>query len=176
MALNEIMHFISNRMQLNRMSKAGQIIALGNGIYAHPSLDPLTASVIAVSRYYPKAIISNITALVIHGLSDERLDKIDVDIERTTSIRNKMLRTHRVAKNRLLGVTYIEYGGEKIRIYDVERALCDAYILDPEGPIFLKALKRYFKKEKPNIARITAYDRKLKTNVLRHLRQELADA
>ena len=41
---------------------------------------------IAASRFYPQAVISNITGLLVHNLSDEPVERIDVDIERSRSI------------------------------------------------------------------------------------------
>lgn len=66
------------------VGKKGYAVVGACALYfnAHPSLDLFTASLIATARYYPKAVISNITALVIHSLSDEGIDRIDVDIPR----------------------------------------------------------------------------------------------
>lgn len=172
----ELLEVLGSRVATKRIADAGEITPLGSGIYASPGLDPFTAAVIATARFYPKTIISNITALVIHGLSDESIDRVDVDLERTRTIRNRLLRVHRVSKTRLIGMTTIVFHGEKIRIYDLERTLCEAYKIDPSGPIFFKALKQYVKSGKVAAERIAKYDSKLGTNVLRHLRQELAGA
>ncbi|MFW7382163.1 MAG: type IV toxin-antitoxin system AbiEi family antitoxin domain-containing protein [Oligoflexus sp.] len=175
MKASELAPYISTRTQLRRMVEAGKLIALGSGIYAHPTLDPFTASLIAAAKYYPTAVISNITALVIHGLSDERVDRIDVDIPRNSSIRNRLLCTHRVPDHKIVGAIKLDYNGHKIRVYCQERALCDAYRIDPDGPIFLKAMKRYVKNGGTNADLIAEYDEVVSTNVLRSLRQELAD-
>jgi len=175
MRASELAPYISTRTQLRRMVDAGELLAIGSGFYAHPSLDPFVASVIATSRYYSKAVFSNITALVIHGLSDERVDRIDVDIPRASSIRNKLLRVHRVSAKNIIGFIRLDYHGQKLKIYCKERALCDAYRIDPEGPLFLKAVKRYAKTGEVDADLIAKYDDALSTNVLRSLRQELAD-
>jgi predicted transcriptional regulator of viral defense system len=167
--------YVSSGKQLRRMAETGELIAIGAGIYAHPSMDPFTASVIAIARFYPKAIISNITALAIHGLTDERIDRIDVDIPTITSIRNKLVFAHRVPDKHLVGVIRMNFHDHKIRIYDKERALCDAYRIDPDGPIFLKAVKRYVKAGKIDPDRIAKYDKILSTKALRSITQELAD-
>jgi predicted transcriptional regulator of viral defense system len=146
------------------------------GIYASTELDPFVAAVLATAKYYPSAIISGITALQIHELAQEYVEKIDVDISRGTSIRNKMLQVHRVPSQRLIGMMELKFHGSKIRIYDIERTLCEAYHLDPSGPLFFKALKRYVARGKVKASQIQKYDQKLKTHVLMHLRQELADA
>lgn len=157
------------------MVEAGQIVYLGTGIYSHPSIDPFAASIIAIARYYPNAIISNITALVVHELTDERVDRIDVDIPRNSSIRNKLISAHRVPEKNILGMIRLPYHGQKIRIYCKERALCDAYRIDPEGPLFLKSMKRYVKAGNVDPDRIAKYDMLLSTNALRAFRQEIAD-
>ena len=175
MRASELSSFVSTRTQLRRYVDSGFLIALGSGIYAHPELDPFTAAVVAVARYYPSAVISNVTAMVIHGLSDERIDRIDVDIPRDKSIRNKLIRAHRVAKEHIVGLIHQSFHGHKIQIYTRERTLCDAYHLDPEGPLFLKAIKRYVKSKEVDSDTIAFFDKVLKTNVLRSLTQELAD-
>jgi predicted transcriptional regulator of viral defense system len=160
---------------LSRMNDSGEIVNLGKGLYSHPSMDPF-AGTVAASKIYRGAIISHITALVVHGLSDERVDKIDIDIDRTTSIRHNLFSVHRVAKRKRIGVTHLSFHGVKIKIYDRERTLCEAYRIDPAGAIFFKALKRYLKMPSPNIEKIAKYDKVLRTQVLKHLRQEWADA
>ena len=175
MKASELKPYIPSRTQIGRLVEAGELISLGSGLYSHPSTDPFTASLIAVARYYPQATISNITALVVHGLSDERIDRIDVDIPRNTSIRNKLICAHRVAPKNIIGGILLRYHGHNIRIYEKERALSDAYRIDPDGPIFLKAIKRYVKSKQIDADRIASYDEILSTNVLRSLRQELVD-
>lgn len=175
MRASELAPYVSTRAQLRRLVEAGEIIALGSGLYAHPSMDPFAASLIATARYYPNAVISNITALVFHGLSDERIDRIDVDIPRNSSIRNKLIYAHRVPDQNIIGAIRMSYSGQKIRIYCKERALCDGYRVDPDGPLFLKAMKRYVKAGEVDADRIAKFDKVLSTNVLRAITQELAD-
>lgn len=176
LAAQELEKHVSSRLALRRLADTGQISSLGNGLYASPALDPFVASVVAVARYYPDTVVSGLTAMVIHELSEERIDRIDVDVERGRSIRNKMVNCHRVPKSRLIGIVTMKYRNEPIRVYDKERTLCEAYRLDPGGPLFFKALKRYLRQQRPNTDRLQEYDRKLKTKVIGHLQQELADA
>ena len=123
-------------MEIKRKVDAELLYPVGSGFYAAPSLEPFSAAVIAASRYYPQAIISNLTALVIHGLSDDSVAQVDVDILRGKSLKNRILRVHRVAPSVRVGHSEIQYQGYPIRIYDVERALCDAFRIDPDGAIF----------------------------------------
>lgn len=175
MRASELEAFSTNRTQLRRYVETGALLSLGSGFYAHPTLDPFVASVLAVAKYYPNAVISNRTALVIHGLSDERLDQIDVDIPRKSSIRNRLIRAHRVPERTITGVTQSEFHGRRISMYSLERSLCDAYRIDPDGYIFFKALKRYVQIGNPKAKEIAELDKVLSTNVLRALIQEIAD-
>ena len=172
---SELVAILGSRVAIKRKAEAGLIHPLGSGIYASPSIDPFTAALIATTRYYPKAVISNLTALVVHRLSDEAIAQVDVDIDKSRDLKNRLLRVHRILKKKLIGISILEYQGHKIRVYDRERALCEAYLIDPAGPLFFKALKRYLGQGKPDADRIKRYDRALKTNTLLHLQQELAD-
>ena len=113
--------------------------------------------------------------LKLHSLWWDATDRVDVDILRGKNLRNRMLKVHRITEQRMAGTTEIKFHGHVIRVYDLERSLCESYCLDPAGPIFYKALKRYLSKKKINTARIQGYDKSLKTRVLSHIQQELAD-
>ena len=176
LSTQELVALLGNKMQIKRKSDEGILLPLGSGLYSSPSLDPFTASVISAGRYYPQAVISGLTALVIHELSDESLNRVDVDVPRGTSIRNRLLNVHRVTEKLMIGIEKIDFHNQKIRVYDVERTLCEAYRIDQAGATFYKALKRYFKKYPSKPEQIAKYDEALKTQVLRHLQQELADA
>ena len=166
---------LGSRVAIMRSAKEGKIQSLGSGLYASSSLDPMTASVIAVAKYYPQAVISSRTALFLHKLSDHAVEQIEVDIDAKTPITNKLLDAHRVAKSRLIGISLMPLKGFKIKIYDLERTLCEAYRLDPAGPEFFKALKRYLKQKEADTIKLKKYDKALGTRVLVHIMQELAD-
>jgi len=171
----ELLKYLKNNVGIKRMADAGEIISLGNSLYSCTSIDPLTASIIAVARYYKNIVISRFCAAAIYEITDEPISRIDVDIERDKSLINSLMSVHRVSKKHLVGITHVVFYNEKIRIYDIERTLCDLYKADPEGPIFYKALKRYIARYEPDSTKIQKYDEILKTKCLKHLRQELAD-
>lgn len=175
MKAGELSAYIANRTQLRRLAQSGDIIEIGAGYYAHPSVDPFVGAVLATTKAFPDAIISNVTALVIHGLSDERIDRIDVDVPRGRSIRNKLVRAHRVPARHLIGAVSHKFHGQRIQIYSRERALCEAYSIDPGGAIFFKALKRYVRAGEVNPDPLAAFDEVLGTAALTALSQELAD-
>src|SRR5687767_3696255 len=94
LAYSELTKYGAIGVYLKRLSEAGLITPVGSGIYASPKLDPFVAAVLATAKYYRQTVISGITAMHIHGLSEEYIQKIDVDIPRETSIRNRMLEVH----------------------------------------------------------------------------------
>ena len=87
MKTSELLKFASNNYQIGQLAEKGYITSLGAGFYSHPSIDPFDAYILVVAKYYPQAVISNITALVFHKLTDERVDFVDVDVSRAQSIR-----------------------------------------------------------------------------------------
>jgi len=175
LGLAELIELFGNRMEVSRKAREGIIQSLGNGFYATPEIDPFLAALVVVTRYYPQVVISGRTALQIHGLAQDYIEKIDVDIVREKSLRNKILQVHRVDSKRLIGITKLNHHGIGIKIYDIERTLAEAYRLDPAGPDFYKALKRYIKLGIIKADRIAQYDKILKTKVITHLQQELAN-
>lgn len=175
MKAGELTVYVPNRNQLRRLAQAGELVDIGAGYYAHPSVDPFVGAVLATAKAFPDAVISNVTALVIHGLSDERIDRIDVDVPRRRSIRNKLVRAHRVSSRHLIGAVSQKFQGHRIRIYSRERALCEAYLIDPGGAIFFKALKRYVRSGEVNPDPVATFDELLGTAALTALSQELAD-
>jgi hypothetical protein len=75
----------------------------------------------------------------------------------------------------MIGISKLRLRGYPIRIYDKERTLCDAYREDPAGVLFFRALKRYVSGKDHDYSKLARYDETLGTEVMRHLRQELAD-
>jgi hypothetical protein len=175
LSLPELTKLFGNRMEVSRKAREGLIQSLGSGYYASPDLDPFLATLNVVAKYYPNVVISGRTALHIYGLLQDYIEKIDVDIKREKSLKNKLLKVHRVPSKRLIGITKINYQGIMLKIYDLERSLAEAYRLDPAGPDFYKALKRYIKKGKIKINQLALYDKKLKCKIIPHLQQELAN-
>ena len=176
MKTSEITKILGNRAGIGRMVEAGELILLGAGFYAHPSMDPFDAAILVAGIYYPYGVLSNVTVLSLHSLTDERIDIIDVDIPRNKSIRNRLIKAHRVPDAHLIGIEKIAFQGYEISAYSKERSLSEAFKIDPNGPLFFKALKRYVAGAEIDTQEIKRFDDILKTDVLTSLSQELADA
>lgn len=175
MKLSELYLLVGNRTTVLRAAEMGIIQSLGGGYYASNELDPLVASIAMAAKYYPEGVISNRTALMIHGFAQDFIEKVDLDISRRKNIKNRFLKIHRVPDSRLIGITEIKYFGINVKTYDAERALTEAFRIDPKGGYFYKALKRYIAAGKIRADLIKKYDEVIGTKVLGHLRQELAD-
>ena len=172
----DLERILGSRVAIKRKVEAGELQALGSGIYSSPALDPTIAAALAVAKFFPRAVLSSRTALFLYKLSDHSVERLHVDIAKTTSLTNRMLEVHRVVPSRLTGITKLKLEGQHVRIYDLERTLCEAYQLDPAGPEFFTALKRYLKRKAPDTLKIKKYDKALGTDVLVHVMQELAEA
>ncbi len=175
MKLSELYRLVGNRTTVLRAAAEGIIQRLGGGYYGSNELDPLVASIAVAAKYYPEGVVSNRTSLVIHGFAQDYIEKVDLDISRRKNIKNRFLKIHRVPEIRLIGITNLNYFGIKVKTYDAERALTEAYRIDPKGGYFYKALKRYIAAGKIRVDLIKKYDEVVGTKVLQHLRQELAD-
>jgi len=171
----DLERILGSRVAIKRKAEAGELQALGSGLYSSPKLDPFTAAAIAVAKFFPKAVLSGRSALFFHKLSDHSVERLDVDIAKTTSLSNRILEVHRVVPSRLVGISKLKLEGHAVRIYDLERTLCEAFRLDPAGPEFFTALKRYLKQKEPDTLKIKKFDKALGTNVLVHIMQEQAE-
>lgn len=163
-----------NRMAIIRLAEQGVIQNVARGYYSLPKFDIFDAMLVLVSKYYKEAVVSGLAAARVYGLTDENIEKIDVDILKIKNINNTFLSIKRAEKNRITGVIVKDILGKKIRIYDVERTLADIK-MKYSPAIFYKALKRYLKKYKPDFEKIKKYDATVSTNVLSAVMQELAD-
>lgn len=170
----ELNKITKNRMAIKRAVNAGEIQNPLRGYYCLPSLDCFTAGLIIVSKYYKKAIISGITAARYYQLSDENLEKIDIDIPNTENIQNSFFNVKRINKNKLVGISKVNLLGHQLKIYDRERTLIDLKLKYSQA-IFYKALKRYVKANKINTEKIREYEQNFSTKVLAAIAQELAD-
>lgn len=163
-----------NRMAIIRLAEQGVIQNVARGYYSLPKFDIFDVMLVLVAKYYKDAVVSGLAAARVYGLTDENIEKIDVDILKTKNVRNMFLGIKRTERNRIIGVMTKDVLDNKIKLYDVERTLVDIK-MKYSPAIFYKALKRYLKKYKPDFEKIKKYDAIVSTNVLSAVMQELAD-
>ena len=156
-----------NTMELTRLVKQNKLERISRGYYALVN--------IFCDDYYKyqlkskNCVFSHTTALYLYDLSDRTPLYFDmtVPVGYNGSLRqDKNVVLHYVKREFLdLGLTTIESPfGMKIRVYDMERTICDIIKarnhMDKE--IFSKALRQYSKMKNKDLLKLMKYAKKLK--------------
>jgi len=146
----------------------GQIERVSRGIYKIKDIDfqqdfeweDLATTAFSV----PRGVICLISALCYYGLTDEIMREFWIAVPHsTTSPIRENARVIRM-RNISLGQITITIGHQKLKIFDRERTIVDAFrYLDKE--IALKALQRYLQEKKPDINKLLEYARKLRVHL-----------
>ena len=164
-----------HRMYLNIMRKKGIIEKVGNGIYIDSS--KIEDSYYVLNLGLPNIVYSHMTALYFHGLSIKAPNnKYDITVRKTYN--NKHLKEHNVFYVRddiyELGITQIETPmGNKVRVYDIERCICDIIRskkrMDPQHVKY--SIREYLKRKDKNLNKLSIYAEKLgiKDEVMNYL-------
>ncbi len=161
---------IPSRM-LAYFCEKGQIEKVRRGIYKIKNLDFDSAfewedlAITALS--IPNGVICLISALCYYGLTDEIVREFWIAVPHaTTSPSRENTRIIRM-RNISFGQTIVKIGSRKIKIFDQERTIIDAFrYLDKETS--LKALQVYLKiskERKPDIDKLLKYAKKLRVNL-----------
>jgi len=149
----------------------GQIEKVRRGIYKIKNLDFDSAfewedlAITALS--IPNGVICLISALCYYGLTDEIVREFWIAVPHaTTSPSRENTRIIRM-RNISFGQTIVKIGSRKIKIFDQERTIIDAFrYLDKETS--LKALQVYLKiskERKPDIDKLLKYAKKLRVDL-----------
>jgi predicted transcriptional regulator of viral defense system len=149
----------------------GQIEKVRRGMYKIKNLDFDSAfewedlAITALS--IPNGVICLISALCYYGLTDEIMREFWIAVPHaTTSPSRENTRIIRM-RNLSFGKTSVKIGSRKIKIFDRERTVVDAFrYLDKE--IALKALQTYLKsgkEKKPDIDKLLRYAKRLRVDL-----------
>lgn len=149
----------------------GLIAKISRGIYKIRNLDFDSAfewedlAITALS--IPNGVICLVSALCYYGLTDEIMREFWIAVPHsTTSPSRENARIVRM-RNISFGQTTIKIGSRKIKIFDQERTVVDAFrYLDSETA--LKALQAYLKRgkeRKPDIDKLLRYAKKLRVDL-----------
>lgn len=137
-----------SKTYLAKFVKENEYERVAHGIYAAPDIWP--DELYLLQKTNPKIIFSGETALYIHGLTDREYGRIEVTVPQgynAVHLRKKNIKV-RSAKRELyeLGKTMIESNyGNRIAVYDRERAVCDVIIgrKKMDAQMFQTAVKEY---------------------------------
>lgn len=161
----ELDMFDIHRMYLSIMQEKGIIEKVASGIYIDTNKIEDNYYVFDLSM--PNVIYSHMTALYFHGLSIKApTDVYDITVKR--SYNSIHLRKHNVfyVGNDVygLGITEIETPmGNKVKVYDVERCICD--IIRSKSRMDLElikhSVKEYIKRKDKDLVKLSLYAEKL---------------
>lgn len=123
-----------------------------------------------IKRLYPDAIICLNSALYYHGYSDRTPLEWHLAVNKDISkyklkIDYPFVKIYMLEKHLLeIGLSEIEIDGNKARIFDKERTICDClrYIGKMDKEIFNKAIQYYIRDPKKNITNLMKYAKQLR--------------
>ncbi len=154
------------RRLLSSSVAQGKLVQIDRGLYALPETweDPLF---IAQSRF-SKGILSDDTALFLHGLSDRAPFEITMTFPRSYNTKAAreagiICRTCATEMLKLGEICMTTQYGNTVRAYDAERTLCDIVrgqrIIDSQ--IVIPAMQRYVASKDHDLVTLMNYARKL---------------
>ena len=146
---------------LSDLVDSGQLYRFGRGLYVRT--DVWEDDFYLLQRKYGRGIYSHDTALYLHGYSDRTPAKYTMTFPKgynCSSLKQELINIKRVVpENYTSGVTeLISPYGNPIRVYDLERTLCD--ILRGSGSdiqIINAAMKKYAASKEKDIHKLLQY-------------------
>jgi predicted transcriptional regulator of viral defense system len=153
----------------------GEIERVSRGVYRVKNIDfdqdfvweELTLTALSIFN----GTICLISALCYYDMTDEIMREFWIAIPHsTTAPKRDDTRIIRM-RNTTLGRTHVIIGGQRVKIFDRERTVIDAFrYLDKETA--LKALQTYLqidKRTKPDIGKLLKYAKKFRINLLPYI-------
>ena len=151
------------------IQKSGKIEKVGHGMYVQA--DEFTDEFQFLQIRFNKGIFSYETALFLHNLTD--VTPFDYHMTFPQVYNNKRLTesgvisSYAVPERYTLGISEMQSpSGNIIRVYDVEKTICDIYNSrhKADKDVQLTALKRYMKRKDKNLSRLMGYAKILKVD------------
>lgn len=161
---NEVVENGINKIFLTNMVKNGTLVRISRGYYGLPNY--IEDEYYKIASKSKNARFSMATALYLHNLSDRTplIFNITLPYDYSGILQKDKNVIISFVKRELLDLGVLEMTspfGMKIKVYDVERTICDIIKnknkIDAE--IFSKALKDYAKSKNKNLSKLTKYAR-----------------
>lgn len=156
-----------NTIELTRLVKKNKLERVTRGYYI--TTNSFYDDYYKYQLKSKNCIYSHTTALFLYDLSDRTPLYFDVTVPigyNGSLSKDKNIKLHYVNKEVLtLGLTTVSSPfGTKIRVYDIERTICDIikYRNHMDKEIFVKALKRYSTLKEKDLFKLMKYAKKLK--------------
>lgn len=162
-----------HRQYLKNLVDEGYLIKVSRGLYVRPDKD--INEYYIMGEQYKTGIFSHNTALYFYDLTDRTPFQLDMTFPSNVRISNDMINSHYISKDKFeMGITTKELeDGTTIRLYDMERTICDI-IRDRnkiDSQIFNTALKEYMNRKDKNLNLLYEYAKQF--NILKILKMYL---
>lgn len=151
---------------INKAIESGEVVRLKNGVYALDTT--LGNTMIDVERIVPRGVLCLYSAWSYYGLSTQIPDAFYIAVEKhrkvTVPTFPSISLCYWLKKYYEMGVTEAYISGYRVRIYDVEKSVCDAIKFRNKigKDVCAEILKTYLSKKDRNITVLTEYAKKMR--------------
>ena len=151
---------------IRKAVEEGSVVRLKNGVYA--SAEALADTMIDIERVVPKGVLCLYSAWAHYGLTTQIPGAFYVAVEKHRKVVVPQFPPITLCyweqKYYEMGVVEAEVSGHRVRIYDLEKSVCDAVKFRNKIGLDVAAevLKAYLARKDRNIARLTAYARQMR--------------
>jgi len=161
------LHSKAEKYQLEKMARNSEITRIKKGVYidmGHPLFDER----VLIFQMYPRAVFCLMSSLSIYGLTTSLPNMHNIALPRNTRVSVPDYPNIQVYYwgdlPYILGITEIEITGHKIKIYDVEKSVCDAikYRGKIGEDITLEVLKNYMQLLNKDLNKLMQYAKLLR--------------
>ncbi len=164
-----------HRQYLKNLVDEGYLIKVSRGLYITPDKD--INEFYIMGQQYKSGIFSHNTALYFYNLTDRTPFELDMTFPSNVRVSNDMLNPHYINLEKLaIGLTTKTLeDGTTIRIYNMERTICDI-IRDRnkiDTQILNTALKEYMKKTDKNLNLLYEYAKVFKISKILKMYMEV---
>lgn len=173
----DIKKYNIHRQYLTELINARYIERISRGVYA--KIGKNINDFFIIGEKYSFGIYSHSTALYLYNMTDRTPIKYDMTFPKRIRLVNDIINSHYTKdENYELGLTTMRLkDGTKIKIYDIERTICDIIRdrnkIDPQ--IFSNAIKEYGKYKNKNLYLLYKYAKAFKINNIVRKYMEVID-
>jgi len=146
--------------EIKRLCDDGQIVRIQHGLYREAAMLVQNQSFIDISVAYPKAVIAGPSALLYYNLTTFIPQSVYIAILRGSNIPKveyPPIEIYSLSKPFFeLGVTEVKQGKYSFRIYNMERAVCEAFRYRNKLGIDMakEVLTEYMRRKDKNIGKL----------------------
>ena len=160
---------------INKEIKSGNVIRIKNGVYLLP--EELASTMIDVARIVPGGVVCLYSAWDYYGLTTQIPDGFYIAIEKHRKVVVPeimgIILCYWQEKYCTMGVEEIEIANHKVKIFCIEKSVCDAIKFRNKigTEVAIEILKNYLKRKERNISLLMDFAKQMR--ILSTMRQYL---